>query len=298
MRRWWLALIPLALGAVITGISIGAGDARTLVSQSAIAWLWLTVGAVASVAVLAIMLVGHRIRRAEALGRQRGAADQRENQDRLLTRLDHELKNPITAILAAVSNLNGDEPAVASIQSQAGRLSRLLTDLRKLAEVRSVQLELAPVDLAALCAEVRDAVAAIPGGAGRSISLGFPRAPRPLPTVRADADLLFLALYNVVSNAVKYSSDNDAIEVRGMESDGQVVIEIADTGMGIPNEEQSLVWEELSRGSGALTIPGSGLGLPFVRAIIDRHGGTVRLASRVGEGTLVSVVLPLESTAG
>jgi two-component system OmpR family sensor kinase len=143
---------------------------------------------------------------------------------------------------------------------------------------------------------VVDALADLPEAAERTVTLGFPRAPRRLPPVFADADLLFLALYNLLANAVKYSSAGDTIEVRGAEDDGIVTIEIADTGMGIPEDEQSVVWEELTRGSEARVVPGSGLGLPFVRAIVQRHGGSVELRSRPQEGTLVRVSLPQPST--
>jgi len=92
---------------------------------------------------------------------------------------------------------------------------------------------------------------------------------------------------------VKYSAAGDDIELRGAENAGWVTLEIADTGRGIPNDELSGVWEELSRGREAIDQPGSGLGLPFVKAIIARHGGAVELRSRAGEGTVVTVRLPL-----
>jgi two-component system OmpR family sensor kinase len=111
--------------------------------------------------------------------------------------------------------------------------------------------------------------------------------------VRGDRDLLFLALYNLVSNALKYSSAGDTIEVRGSEREGGVMIEVADTGRGIPDHEHTQVWEELARGRTTLDVPGSGLGLPFVRAIVERHSGQVQLSSRPGEGTAVRVALPL-----
>ena len=287
--RLLLALIPVAAGLVLTIVALATGEARELVVSHSVAWAWAGIGAVASLVWLGIALNRRARVRAVAAARAAGEAEQRENQARFLSRLDHELKNPLTAIRAGLSNLDGTAPAVASIDGQVMRLSRLITDLRKLAELRAVTLETAPVDLAELATEVVDAVDAD----SRTVTLGFPRAPRPLPPVRGDYDLLFLALYNLVSNAVKYSAPGDTIEVRGSEADASVSIEIADTGRGIPADEQSRVWEELSRGRGALDVPGSGLGLPFVKAIVERHGGTVHLQSREREGTLVRVTLPL-----
>ena len=288
--RLLLALIPLAVGLVLTVVALANGEARELVVSYSVAWGWLGLGLVATIVWLGATLSRGSRRRAVAAAKAAGEAEQRENQARFLSRLDHELKNPLTAIRAGLSNLDATTPAVASIDGQVMRLSRLITDLRKLAELRAVTLETAPVDLAELAREVVDAVDAD----SRTVTLGFPRAPRPLPAVRGDYDLLFLALYNLVSNAVKYSAPGDTIEVRGSEADASVSIEIADTGRGIPNDEQSRVWEELSRGRGALDVPGSGLGLPFVKAIVERHGGSVHLQSREREGTLVRVTLPLQ----
>lgn len=295
MRRvaWVLAALPAVVGVAASIASVAAGDRRVIVSETAVAGVWAAAGIAVSLVLVAVLLVRRRIGHARAAARAEGAAAQLAEQSRLLARLDHELKNPITAILAAVSNLDGADPAAASIQSQAGRLARLLTDLRKLGELRTVELEHAEVDLEALAIDVVDAVADLPEASQRTIALGFPRAPRPLPQVLGDGDLLFLALYNLVSNAVKYSAPGDTIEVRGLEEDGVATVEVADTGMGIPADEQDAVWQELTRGRAARVVPGSGLGLPFVRTIVERHGGRVELRSRAREGTLVRVSLPL-----
>ena len=287
--RWVLGILPVVFGAALTAYAVITGDRRELVVVHSVPWLWFGVGFLVSAVILLALLAGRSRRRAAEAAYRAGVEAQRENQARFLSRLDHELKNPLTAIRAGMSNLDAQSPVVASIDSQVMRLSRLITDLRKLAELRAVALEFAPVDLATLSAEVRDALA----DESREITLSFPRAPRPLPSVRGDYDLLFLALYNLVANAAKYSNPGDTIEVRGSESDGWVTVEVADTGRGIPSDELDRVWEELSRGREALDVPGSGLGLPFVKAIIERHGGAVHLQSRAREGTLVRVRLPL-----
>jgi two-component system OmpR family sensor kinase len=84
----------------------------------------------------------------------------------------------------------------------------------------------------------------------------------------------------------------DTIELRAAEDDRAVVIEIADTGPGIPEGEIPLVWDELYRGEGTRGIPGSGLGLSLVRAIVARHGGQATIRSRPGQGTLLALRLP------
>ena len=80
--------------------------------------------------------------------------------------------------------------------------------------------------------------------------------------------------------------------MRAFEDGSNVVIEVADSGPGIPKEEQPHIWEELYRGEGARGIGGSGLGLALVRAIVTRHEGTINLRSRANEGTVFTIRLP------
>ena len=232
-----------------------------------------SVGVLVSAAALAAALVSSALRRA---------------------RLDHELKNPLTAILAATAP--GDDEASALVAAQARRMGVLVTDLRKLADLSSAPMERELVDLEEAA---RDAVEAARSSVGdaRSFTLVFPTAPWPLPRVVGDADLLYSAIQNVVFNAVKYSGEGDSIEVRASQSENSVSIEVADTGIGIPEAERQSVWAELARGSNAAGRSGAGLGLPLVRLVIERHGGHVRLTSRQGVGTSVVLTLPLPEEA-
>jgi two-component system OmpR family sensor kinase len=126
----------------------------------------------------------------------------------------------------------------------------------------------------------------------RRISLNIPSAPWPLPNIEGDSDLLLLAVHNLLDNAIKFTSPGDTIEVRAFDDGNDIVIEVADTGPGIPDNEIDRVWEELYRGEQARGVPGSGLGLPLVRAIIEKHGGHIGLRSRSDQGTVFSVRLP------
>jgi two-component system OmpR family sensor kinase len=93
-------------------------------------------------------------------------------------------------------------------------------------------------------------------------------------------------------NAAKYSAEGARIEVRGSEHDGVVVLDVADTGSGIPADEVPHVWDELWRGKSARAVEGTGLGLSLVRIVAERHGGTVSLRSEPGRGTSVQLRLP------
>jgi len=218
-----------------------------------------------------------------------------EEHRQFLQRLDHELKNPLTAIQAGLANLGGsaNEPAIDSIKAQTLRLSRLVADLRKLAELETRPIERSPVDLSAILEEAVAIVQEEPQAAQRSINLSLPQAPWPLPDVQGDEDLLLLALLNLLGNAVKFSEPGATVEVRAFEDADKVIVEVADTGPGIPESEVPFVWQELYRGQEARGVPGSGLGLALVRAITERHGGQVTIRSRVRQGTVVTMKIPI-----
>ncbi len=108
--------------------------------------------------------------------------------------------------------------------------------------------------------------------------------------------MLGLALYNLIDNALKFSSAQDAIEVL-VHGDGRAVfIEVADGGTGIPLEEQQRIFEDLYRGENARETEGSGLGLPLVHRVVQLHGGDVSLRSNPaqGRGTVFIIRLPVE----
>ena len=289
-RRMMLCLAPAVISCVCAlvwwffGSRLGV---RAFVSlPAAVAALGVLVSAVA----VAFLLVSVAVSKARLAGAAQAQARRDLEHRQFLARLDHELKNPLTAILAATAP--GEDEASALVAAQARRMGVLVTDLRKLADLSSAPMERELVDLEEAA---RDAVEAARSSVGeaRSFTLVFPTAPWPLPRVVGDADLLYSAIQNVVFNAVKYSGEGDSIEVRGSQSETGVSIEVADTGIGIPEAEREIVWSELARGSNAAGRSGSGLGLPLVRLVIERHGGHVRLTSREGVGTSVVLTLPL-----
>ena len=217
---------------------------------------------------------------------------------RFLGRLDHELKNPLTAVLAAMANLRSSdsnqerERSIHSVETQMHRMRTLVGELRKLADLETRSVELAPVETAVILQENFDLIQDRPEADQRKWTLSIPQAPWPLPSVMADRDLLFLAVHNLIDNALKFSRPEDTIELRAYEDGANVVIEVADTGPGIPEGELPQIWDELFRGESARGIPGSGLGLALVRAIIARHNGNVTIRSRSGQGTVFSMQIP------
>src|SRR5215203_5005779 len=210
------------------------------------------------------------------------AGDRRKN---FLRRLDHEIKNPLTGLRAALVNLEeGKESkerdrAVLNAKRAVERLTRLLTDLRKLSDLEERAIERLPVNVPELLEDVVTAVRILPAREKREINVFIPKIPSPFPTLTGDRDLLLLAVYNLVENALKFTSDDDSIEVRALEDGRSIVIEIADSGTGIPSDDLSKIFEELYRGSNARGTEGSGLGLALVHRIVTLHRGGVGVRS-------------------
>jgi len=224
-----------------------------------------------------------------------------ESYRQFLRRLDHELKNPLTGLQAALTNLrearsaDDTRPAMDNASQAATRLGRILRDLRKLAELDAKMLEHRPVDVDELVSEMVSAAGSLPVYQGRNINLLVSKVPA-LPTVTGDRDMLGLAFYNLIDNALKYSAPIGAVEVRVREDGHALFIEIADDGMGIALQEQQRIFEDLYRGENARETEGSGLGLALTRRIVQLHGGEISLRSdpAQGHGTVFIIRLPAE----
>ena len=115
--------------------------------------------------------------------------------------------------------------------------------------------------------------------------------------VDVDADAFTRALWNLLDNAVKYSGASRTVSVNVDVRDGSVAISVRDRGLGIPRDEHEEIFKKFVRGaaSRAYGIKGTGIGLAMVRHIVDAHGGTVRVESAPGEGSMFTVVLPAAS---
>ncbi|PKN94419.1 MAG: sensor histidine kinase [Chloroflexi bacterium HGW-Chloroflexi-6] len=227
-------------------------------------------------------------------------SQQQETHRRFLRRLDHQLKNPLTALRAALVNLSDEvnprgEQALRDSNFQVERLSRLVGDLRKLAELDEQPLEKGEVSIPELLGELIQDVQTLPAHRGRHINLVVSRVPWTPPPVLGDPDLLGLAFYNLLENALKYSSVADVVEVRVLEDGRFLTVEVADSGPGIAADDLPHLFDELFRGDNAHGVEGSGLGLALARRIIQQHAGEISVRSRrqSQKGTVFTIRLPL-----
>lgn len=251
--------------------------------------------------ILVVILVAYLwIERRVERERQTEQALQTEARRRFLQRLDHELKNPLTIMGVGIANLQQspdlDEEQQASLvrlEQQKARLQKLVQDLRWLSELEALELDRSPVELGEVLNEAKLLACGSVEARERSVELNLQQVPWPIGRVSGDTDLLVLAFRNILDNALKFTKEDDRIEVRALD-DGQVaVVEVADAGTGISPVDISHVFEELYRGPNATGVPGSGLGLTLVERIVTLHEGEVIFRSREGQGTVVIVRLPL-----
>jgi two-component system, OmpR family, phosphate regulon sensor histidine kinase PhoR len=228
---------------------------------------------------------------------------ERVRQD-FVANVSHEFRTPLTAIQGfAETLLSGalDDPAnrgrfVEIIRDHAARLGRLTEDLLKLSRIEAGQLKLdiRPVSveqLAASCVETAELKAA-----RKKLSVQV-HLPAGLPAVRGDANSLQEVLQNLLDNAVQYTPAGGHIEVVASCTDGQVVITVADDGIGIPQAEQSRIFERFYRVDAARSreAGGTGLGLSIARHIVEAHGGRLWVESAVGEGSRFHFSVPVGS---
>ena len=223
--------------------------------------------------------------------------------DAFVATVSHELRTPLTSISGFLEMMEEEEHGVGAtgrkyldvIRRSTDRLHTLVEDLLLAAQIEAhrVELELEAVDLPEL---VRRSVEACrPAAVEKGISLEVVAEQPPL--VLADARRLAQVTDNLVSNAIKFTEAGGAVTVSISGDGGAVRLVVADTGIGIPADEQSQVFSRFFRASSAsvAAIPGTGLGLSITRALVEQHGGTIVLESEEGRGTTVTVTLPADA---
>jgi len=215
--------------------------------------------------------------------------------------VSHELRTPLAAMSGAVEILEDELPGKTTIEilrRHTDRLRAIVDDLLKLAalEDRGFSLDLEAVDLRALASRVLDLYASRFREKGLEIRL---EAPTDGLAVAADAFRIEQMLANLVDNALKYT-DRGGVTLALRKGDGEVLIDIRDTGIGIPAEHVPRIFERfyVADKSRSRKLGGTGLGLSIVKHIAERHGGRVEVRSVPGQGTTFTVRLPVRPAAG
>jgi len=216
--------------------------------------------------------------------------------------VSHELRTPLTSIrgyteILADSDataLGATERKIVGIIDRNGRrLLDLIEDLLTFSQIESGTLTLAagPVKIRQLIEAACEAVRPEVEQAGLTMVLDIDEH---IPVVQGDSEQLERVVLNLLTNAVKFSDPGGMITLTGRERDGEVVVWIRDTGVGIPQHEQGMLFNRFYRTAHAQqrAIKGSGLGLAISKAIVEAHGGWITLESAEGAGTTVGFAVP------
>jgi signal transduction histidine kinase len=226
----------------------------------------------------------------------------------LISNVSHELRTPLahikgyTELMAdgQLGVLNDEQSnALAVVRRATDRLGRLIEDLIEFSSASrtGLALNLTPVVLADLLAEAIDRSREKAGKAGVLLVL---EAAETLPRPLADRERLGWVIHQLLDNAIKFTPESGRVTVRATPDGRAVLVEVADTGIGIPQERIREVFEPFHQLDGSPTrrYGGTGLGLALVRLILDAHGAPLNVDSRVGEGTRITFTLPVEARAG
>jgi signal transduction histidine kinase len=222
-------------------------------------------------------------------------------QHRFVSTTSHELRTPLTSVIGYLDILHKgmagelapqQSELLAVIRRNAARLLDLVADLMLTAQIDAGRLQLVkqPVALEEIVRETAES--ALPQAREKQIDLAVETSPG--APVSADPRKLAQVVANLVSNAVKFTPDQGQVRVRSFRDNGTAVIEVADTGMGIPDDEAAHLFERFFRSSAAheLEIPGTGLGLSIARQLTELHGGKLKFTTAQGVGTTFRVELP------
>jgi len=238
----------------------------------------------------------------EALESQRSANATLEKLDRTKTEflsiVSHEFRTALTGIqgfseLIRDGGLEPDEVRAYGgyIFNDADRVNRLIGDLLDLDRMESGRMSIRTADV-----DINEVLSDSIARAGSSPSVEFKADLDPrLPIVVGDRDRLVQVVSNLVNNAVKYSPDGGTVTLSSRAEGGFALVSVTDTGVGIPPDEISHVFERFRRvrSGAAQSIPGTGLGLTIVKQIVEMHAGKIWVESAVGHGSAFHFTLPL-----
>lgn len=227
-----------------------------------------------------------------------------ESRREFVSNVSHELKTPLTSIKAYTETILSDpdmdnetrEYFLGIVLSESDRMHRIVSDLLVLSRLdnKRTNWNIETFDLRQsirrLCEVMRGQISEH----DHKVSFGCQRG---LPEITADRQRIEQVILNILSNAIKYTPDGGKIEIKLTQAPrGFLRIEIADNGIGIPDEDVGHLFERFYRVEKSRTqdAGGTGLGLAIAKELVEAHGGKISVKSRLGEGTVVTIELPVE----
>jgi two-component system sensor histidine kinase KdpD len=250
-------------------------------------------------------LVSIAIDRAQALEHVAHSEANKES-ERLRTlmidSITHELRTPLTSIKGAATTLLSADPVdeegrkelLTIIDEEADRIDRLVGEAVEMAQLdaNAVKMQFGSVGVPELVRMSLESCSGVEHT--HPLTINIPE----LPQVRADVEFIQKVLCNLIENAAKYSAPGSPIVISAEQTDSEVAITVADRGVGIDPSEQALIFDRFYRAPiHSERIPGTGMGLSISKAIVERHNGKLTLVSKLGEGSVFTVTLPISHAA-
>jgi signal transduction histidine kinase len=216
-----------------------------------------------------------------------------------IANVSYELRTPLNAIIGFAEILTNQyfgelNPRQLDysrgILDSSNRLLSLINDILDLATIEAgyMQLETESVDIHALMSSVLALTRERARKQGLKLEFS---CPRDIGSLAADEKRLKQALFNLISNALKFTPPGGTVTLGARRQGGTVALFVADTGVGVPREDQQRIFEKFERGNPQARQSGPGLGLSLVKSFIELHGGRVEMDSKPGSGTTVTCYL-------
>lgn len=233
------------------------------------------------------------------------AEEANRSKSEFLANMSHELRTPLNAINGFSEIMQGEmfgplgheryKDYVTDILSSGQHLLSLINDILDMSKIEAGKMQLQPEPVEP--AELLEQCVRIMRARAEEKNIDLTTEGQPLPTIEADPRALKQVLLNLMSNAVKFTPDGGKVIVRTFDAADGVVIQVADTGIGIPEEDLHRVGRpfEQIENQHSKVHQGSGLGLALSKSLIEMHGGTLRIDSVLGKGTTVSFTLPAQA---
>ncbi len=217
--------------------------------------------------------------------------------DDLTHMIVHDMRTPLTNIISGLQTVEATEyddeisreflpEAIVAGQELADMISNLL-DISKM-EAGELKPQCTSFDLRELVSTTLDRVGHLARQGDLQIRMKIEEA----LTLEADRDLIRRVLVNLLGNAIKFTPPGGTVEVSAAADGGEVEVRVADTGPGIPRDEQKMLFRKFAQLEGGRKKHGTGLGLAFVKLAVEAHGGTVGVTSEVGEGSSFFFTIP------
>ena len=290
-------LVPFGAGSEMLGILVAARMSRGR------PWTEAEVSAVESVAAD----LGRGLHHARLYEAENRLVDELRGVDQVksdfLATVSHELRTPLTSIAGYIEILRdrtagplttAQEQMLDSADRNTVRLRHLIEDVLTLSKIESGAFTsmMQPVSLTEIVSA--DVTALQPAAAAKGLALSWRDTDRRL-MVSGDSGQLDRLVMNLLSNAVKFTPEGGSVSVGTGCDGGLAVLQVSDTGIGIPERDRKELFTRFFRASNAVeeSIPGTGLGLAIVRTIVANHHGDLDMTSREGKGTTVTVRIPL-----